>query len=166
MLVLKINDVKNFMNQLLIGQTFDDFSLVEASITTFCSFTIDGKLHRDFFDSDSKQLADQNAPYCPWKELKAYCYSIIRSKLPPLHFRITFQLSPSQLTQILPAFSDVITVPAIRGLNLNLQYKNHELFCTSGISSDGFLPDKSSELIWESFITDYFRARQINFDRL
>ena len=58
MLVLKINDVKNFMNQLLIGQTFDDFSLVEASITTFCSFTIDGKLHRDFFDSDSKQLAD------------------------------------------------------------------------------------------------------------
>ena len=30
MLVLKINDVKNFMNQLLIGQTFDDFSLVDA----------------------------------------------------------------------------------------------------------------------------------------
>ena len=29
MLVLKINDVKNFMNQLLIGQTFDDFSLVQ-----------------------------------------------------------------------------------------------------------------------------------------
>ena len=85
MLVLKINDVKNFMNQLLIGQTFDDFSLVEASITTFCSFTIDGKLHRDFFDSDSKQLADQSAPYCPWKELKSYCYSIIRGKLPPLH---------------------------------------------------------------------------------
>lgn len=27
MLVLKINDVKNFMNQLLIGQTFDDFLL-------------------------------------------------------------------------------------------------------------------------------------------
>ena len=72
MLVLKINDVKNFMNQLLIGQTFDDFSLVEASITTFCSFTIDGKLHRDFFDSDSKQLADQSAPYCPWKELLLY----------------------------------------------------------------------------------------------
>ena len=35
MLVLKINDVKNFMNQLLIGQTFDDFSLVEASLQHF-----------------------------------------------------------------------------------------------------------------------------------
>ena len=113
MLVLKINDVKNFMNQLLIGQTFDDFSLVDASITTFCSFMIDGTLHRDFFDSDSKQPSVQSALYCPWKELKSYCYSIIRGKLPPLHFRITFQLSPRQLTQILPAFSDVITVPAI-----------------------------------------------------
>ena len=72
MLVLKINDVKNFMNQLLIGQTFDDFSLVDASITTFCSFMIDGTLHRDFFDSDSKQPSVQSALYCPWKELILY----------------------------------------------------------------------------------------------
>ena len=56
MLVLKINDVKNFMNQLLIGDTFDDFSLVEASITTFSNFTIDGKIHKDFFDTDSVQI--------------------------------------------------------------------------------------------------------------
>ena len=166
MLVLKINDVKNFMNQLLIGQTFDNFSLVEASITTFSSFTIDGTLHRDFFDSDSKQLSDQSALYCPWKELKSYCYSIIRGKLPPLHFRIIFQLNPSQLNQLLPLFSDSITVPDVRGLNLNLQYKNHELFCTSGISSDGFLFDKTPEQIWDSFIVDYFKACQINFDRL
>ena len=163
MLVLKINDVKNFMNQLLIGQTFDDFSLVEASITTFCSFTIDGKLHRDFFDSDSKQLADQSAPYCPWKELKSYCYSIIRGKLPPLHFRITFQLSPSQLTQILPAFSDAITVPAIRGLNLNLQYKNHELFCTTGTFSRLFTLDKTFETTWDNAVMNFFRGHQIDF---
>lgn len=166
MLILKINDVKNFMNQLLIGQTFDDFSLVEASITTFSCFTIDGTLRRDFFDSDSKQLSSQSAPYCPWKELKSYCYSIIRGKLPPLHFRIIFQLSPCQLNQIHPAFSDAIVVPSVRGLNLNLQYKNHELFCTSGISSDSFLLDKSPELTWDSFITDYFITHQINFDRL
>lgn len=48
MLALKINDVKSFMNQLLIGDTFDSFSLVEASITTFSNFTIDGKIHKIF----------------------------------------------------------------------------------------------------------------------
>ena len=31
MLALKITDVKDFMNKLLIGEVFDRFSLVEAS---------------------------------------------------------------------------------------------------------------------------------------
>ena len=35
MLALKITDVKDFMNKLLIGEVFDRFSLVEASVTTF-----------------------------------------------------------------------------------------------------------------------------------
>ena len=54
MLALKISDVKDFMNKLLIGEVFDHFSLVEASVTTFNTFTIDGKLHHDFFDTDTK----------------------------------------------------------------------------------------------------------------
>ena len=49
MLALKINDIKKFMNLLLIRDTFDHFSLVEANITTFSNFTIDGRLHKDFF---------------------------------------------------------------------------------------------------------------------
>ena len=51
---LKITDVKDFMNKLLIGEVFDRFSLVEASVTTFNTFTINGKLHYDFFDTDTK----------------------------------------------------------------------------------------------------------------
>ena len=70
MLALKINDVKNFMNQLLIGDTFDSFSLVEASITTFSNFTIDGKIHKDFFDTDTVQNMNFNdSDYCHWKEI-------------------------------------------------------------------------------------------------
>ena len=42
MLALKITDVKDFMNKLLIGEVFDRFSLVEASVTTFNTFTING----------------------------------------------------------------------------------------------------------------------------
>ena len=51
MLALKITDVKDFMNKLLIGEVFDRFSLVEASVTTFNTFTINGKLHYDFSDN-------------------------------------------------------------------------------------------------------------------
>ena len=122
MLALKINDVKSFMNQLLIGDTFDSFSLVEASITTFSNFTIDGKIHKDFFDTDTVQNMNFNdSDYCPWKELKSYCFSIIRGKLLPIQFRIVFQLSPAQYSLLFADSSFQISTDQIRGLNLNLQ---------------------------------------------
>ena len=49
MLALTIIDVKDFMNKLLIGEVFDNFSLVEASVTTFNTFTIDGQTPAGFF---------------------------------------------------------------------------------------------------------------------
>ena len=48
MIALSIIDVKDFMNKLLIGEVFDRFFLVEASVTTFNTFTIDGRLQQDF----------------------------------------------------------------------------------------------------------------------
>lgn len=165
MLVIKINDVKKFMNQLLIGNMFDSFSLVEASITTFSHFTIDGKLHREFFDTAaSQELSDSS--YCSWKDLKAYCFSIIRGKLPPVQFRITFQLSPEQYAAMFHDPDLCISNEHICGLNLNLQYREHELFCTAGISADTFLLDKSSEFIWSSAVQKYFQSCQLDFDRL
>lgn len=79
MLALKINTTKAFMHKLLIGDTFHIFSLAEASITTFNQFHIDGKLHMDFFDTDTAQQLSENGDiYSSWKDVKSYCYSIIR----------------------------------------------------------------------------------------
>ena len=72
MLALKILDVKNFMNQLLIGETFDNFQTVEVSITTFNTFSIDGSIKRDFLDTDAWDLLEQKELfYSFWKDLKA-----------------------------------------------------------------------------------------------
>lgn len=167
MLALKITDIKTFMNQLLIGDTFDSFSLVEASITTFSNFTIDGQLHTDFFDTDTaKNMHFTDSPYCPWKELKSYCFSIIRGKLLPIQFRIVFQLSPSQYSVLFPELCFQISSNQIRGFNLNIQYKNNELLCTTGISADTFLLDKQPEFTWDSAILKFFQKRQLDFDRL
>ena len=53
MLALQIPDVKAFMSQLLIGDTFDAFLLKEAEITTSVTHSIDGLLHPEFFDEIS-----------------------------------------------------------------------------------------------------------------
>lgn len=167
MLALKINDVKPFMNQLLIGTTFDSFSLVEASITTFSHFTIDGKLHKDFFDTDTAQNIDfDTSPYCKWKELKSYCFSIIRGKLLPIQFRIVFQLSTDQYTSLFPDHSSQIPNQKVRGFNLNIQYKNNELFCTTGISSATFSLDKQPEYLWDSAVLSFFQDHQLCFEKL
>ena len=164
MLALKINTTKTFMHKLLIGDAFHVFSLVEASITTFNQFHIDGKLHMDFFDTDTEQqLSADKIIYSSWGDVKAYCYSIIRGKLPPLQFKFIMRLSPSQIN-ILPAnnissFSD----SELSDLFLNIQFKNNELLCTTGIFSQVFTLDKTSETTWNNAVLDFFRYHQIDF---
>ncbi|WP_253288332.1 DUF5721 family protein [Blautia sp. MSJ-19] len=146
---------------------FDSFSLVEASITTFSHFTIDGTLQKDFFDTETAQnLNFPASPYCSWKELKPYCFSIIRGKLPPIQFKFVFQLSLQQYSAIFTDSSYIISNDQIRGLNLNIQYKNHELLCTTGISTDSFVFDKKPEIIWDSAVPEYLRLHQLDFDML
>ena len=41
---------KSCMSHLLLKDTFDKFSFIEGEITTFNTFTIDGFLHKEFFD--------------------------------------------------------------------------------------------------------------------
>ena len=79
MLALKINDVKGFMNRLLIGETFDQFPMAEASVTTFNTFSIDGLINKEFFDTDTQDILTQNKTiYSAWREIKPFCFSIIR----------------------------------------------------------------------------------------
>lgn len=167
MLALKIIDVKDFMNQLLIGETFDHFQMIEASITTFNTFSIDGTLKRDFFDSDIHKMLDQSGRvYALWKETKPYCFQMIRGKRTPLHFKIIFSLSRKQITTL---FGDVTTTfdsGQIKGLFLNLQYKNKELYCTTGVSLTTFLPDKTPEHLWDSSVLNFFKQHQIAIEQM
>ncbi len=167
MLALKINDVKEFMNQLLIGETFDHFQLVEVSITTFNTFSIDGTLKREFFDTDTCDILDQSSiTYSFWKEVKPYCYSVIRGKRTPLHFKIIFQLSKDQTLSVVQNMNSSMAPELIKGFFLNLQYKNKELLCTTGLSLQTFYPDKTPEYWWDSAVLNFFRHRKIAFEKL
>ena len=110
MIALNILDIRNFMSKLLGGNSFDTFWFVEASITTYVTFTIDGNLHKEFFDSslaDSLHLEERD--YTLWKEVKPFCFSIMRGKHTPLHFKIIFRLSPEPVSYThLPLFYNLI----------------------------------------------------------
>ncbi|MDO4275322.1 MAG: DUF5721 family protein [Eubacteriales bacterium] len=166
MLALNITDIKDFMNKLLIGEVFDPLWLTEAAVTTFNTFTIDGTLQRDFFDSDSCQVLDETSrTHSLWKEVKPFCYSIIRGKRTPLYFKIIFQLPHRKAEAALSQTDLGISPENVTGLYLNLQYKNNSLLCTTGTSLKTFLPGKQVEQFWDNMILDFFRQNQINFEK-
>ena len=56
MIALQVQDIKSFMSKLLIGTDFDAFWLSEATVTTSITYTLDGLLHPDFFDTQEAEL--------------------------------------------------------------------------------------------------------------
>ena len=166
MIALSIIDVKDFMNKLLIGEVFDRFFLVEASVTTFNTFTIDGRLQQDFFDTDTVAMHKSNSiEYSLWRDVKPYCFSVIRGRRTPLNFRIVLQLSHKQTQQILnPSFPDG-SVPDCR-FCLNLQYTNDSLLCTTGVSYTSFCLDKRPEHLWDEIIRKFLSGQHIAFQVL
>lgn len=166
MIALSIIDVKDFMNKLLIGEVFDRFFLVEASVTTFNTFTIDGRLQQDFFDTDTAAMHKSNSiEYSLWRDVKPYCFSVIRGRRTPLNFRIVLQLSHKQTQQILnPSFPDG-SVPDCR-FCLNLQYRNDSLLCTTGVSYTSFCLDKRPEHLWDEMIRKFLSGQHIAFQVL
>jgi hypothetical protein len=59
-----------------------------------------------------------------------------------------------------------ISPELVKGLFLNLQYKNKELLCITGTSLSTFLPDKSLEQLWDNLLPDFFRQHNILFEEL
>ena len=58
MISLTLTNVKKFMSQLLMTETFDRFSFIEGEIVTFNTFKLDGYLQKDFFDAPDGYESD------------------------------------------------------------------------------------------------------------
>ena len=52
MIALQVEDIREFTRQLFMAETFDRFLVQEARFTTFAAFTVDGRLHQDFFTDE------------------------------------------------------------------------------------------------------------------
>lgn len=167
MLALKILDIRDFTNKLFLGEVFDQFWLNTADIATYNLFSIDGKIQRDFFDNDELEILDRNQrTYSLWKEVRPHCCSFIRGKRTPLYFKIILQLSHRKTEAVIQGSDIGIGAESIKGLYLNLQYKNKTLLCTTGTSLSTFLPDKRLEQIWDSMILEFFSQNHILFEEM
>lgn len=166
MIAFQIIDQKDFMNKLLLGEVFDAFWLVEASITTYNTFTIDGELHRDFFEAPVLEALERNhRTHSLWHEVKSFCFSIIKGKHTPLHFKIVFQLSKDNTDRAVVDSGVKLKPEDVSGLYLNIQYNGSELSCTTGTSLRIFTMDKSFDITWDNMVLAFFKQHGIAFEQ-
>ncbi len=167
MLALKITDIRDFTNKLFIGEVFDKFCLTEASITSFNTFTIDGRLQKAFYDTDTlNKITEHGRTHSLWKDVRPFCWSVIRGKRTPLSFKIVLHLSRSGVEAAVRNLDMEIPPDQINGLFVNLQFKNSSLLCTTGISLQTFSMDKRPEQCWDDMILRFLTQNQILFEQL
>ena len=152
-------EAKSCMAALLLRETFDSFSFIEGEITTFNKFSIDGFLHKDFFE-DREGLDS----YSKWADIRNFCYSIIKGKRTPLDFKFIFALSKEETVKILAEKVPDLSIDQVQGLYLNFRFTGTELSCTTGTSLKFFTLDKSLEQAFDQWVPAFFSSSNINWN--
>lgn len=159
MIALQLTSVKDSMSHLLRSETFDNFYFIEGEIVTFNTFTIDGFNQKAFFSED--QVISE---YSSWKQLKDFCFTLIRGKKTPLSFKFVFSLSPANIARLIEQNHIDFQPDQIQGLYLNMRYDGTSLQCITGTSLKTFSMDKSLEQAWDTMVQKFFTQKEIAYE--
>lgn len=161
MLALQIKNIKDFMSKLFLKDTFDPFYLVESSIITANTFSIDGRIKKEYFTSEENEER-QYAEYSTWEALRPFCFQLIKGKKTPLAIKLIFCLTPDQSEKLIEKSGLPFQIRDIDGLFFNIRYENSNAIFTTGISMKTFTLDKSLELFWDQSMIKFLKNADID----
>lgn len=161
MLALQITSLKAFMNQLLVGNSFDDFLLESAVISTVNTYSIDGHINRDFYSTEELEMGIVPYEFQPWSEIKGLCFHLIKGKHTPLYFKLTLHLKPEKAEFLLKDCESNATLSQLKALILNIRYDGSKATLTTGTSFRSFIMDKEAEHIWDKALCQYLEHYEI-----
>lgn len=163
MIALRIPDLKAFTSRLFVQETFDPFQTVEATIITYTAVHIDGRMQPDFYSSEElEQMGNPEFSY--WKQLRPFCFTVIKGSRLPKSFRIVLKLPGEKVSGFLQETGVRITPEEIQGLFLNIRYESGSLSCVTGTSLKGFTMDKSTERAWDQYVKNWLKQQEILFE--
>lgn len=174
MIALSITDVKGFMKQLLTMESFDNFLVLEAVISTATTFTIDGRLNKEFTDestdinndisdADSDPSADSLQT---WGKVRPICFELIKGKRLPLYFKVVLQLSGVNTGRFLSSIDTSFSRNDVSGLYMNISFDRKELRIVSGTSVKTFSMDKSLDQEWDNMVKRFLTKNNIEYEML
>ena len=148
MLVLQIENIKEFMEHLFNHDLFDRFYVRECEVTTFTTFHSDGKRQDEWYDTDEK--VEDSTDYVTWQQMKPYVFEWIKGKKTPHKMKIDF-------THIM-ANGDVGS--------LRIQYEKEQLLLFTGYMQMEFSMDKTSQQLWDENCQNFIEKNKIISTRL
>ncbi len=164
MVALEIEDQKKFTSELFVGTLFDKFLLREATVVTFNSFHVDGRIRQGYFSDQELELG-RIEEYSAWAMVKSYCFSLIKGKRLPESFQIVLQLPPQAVERFTQSGSFGLKAEQIRGLYLNIRYEDGRISCVTGTSVNVFSMDRSLEQGWDDAAAGFLKRGGIPFVR-
>ena len=96
MINIHIKDKKGFTSKLFLKEDFDSFFVTEASVTTFNTYTIDGRIQKRFYTNEEYENLGK-PEFSRWKDIRKLCFDMIKGSKTPIRFKIVLKL-PEDLT--------------------------------------------------------------------
>lgn len=151
------------MNKFLAGDLFQDFLLLEATITNGVTYSIDGRLSKDASEEQKKQFPDG---MIGMTSIRTMLFQMVKGTQTPSYMKFVLALSGNQMTQLLRGLNTTTTTEDIRNLCINITYQNQQLLCTTGVSYSSFCKDKILEQEWDRVLSLYLKKHQIFYETL
>ena len=153
MKTFQVANIKDMMAHLLLGETFDEWLLAEAQVTTFCTFNISGFFQKAYDAADAAEPANTEAAVLvPWKRVREFCFSLMRGERTPIAFRLSFVLPPEKAHEFLTSNGAQPCPDDLSGLYMNIAFRNRRLMITVLTSRQRFCMDKQLDAAWTEYV--------------
>lgn len=138
------------MQHLLMKETFDFFLFCEGQIRSASTFHLDGRINRDYFDSE--ELPDMSENFVSWAGIRPVVFSIIQGKKVPTKLKLVFALPSDCYTDILKQCASSLSPSDLGGLHLHILYENDAITLITGTSLNVFTLDKTIDSCWDNVV--------------
>lgn len=152
----QIENIKQFMNDLLVQERFDSFYLFEARVKTSLDYYVNGKLHYEFYDGADDEDNRPTTEYIVWKDVKQTVFDFMKGTRLPLRFKIVLMFNRENIERLVEMNNLPISVDDVGALFMNLIYEDGTLSVITGASMKMFTLDKSLEHLWDDTVEKYY----------
>ena len=164
MKIFEITDTGKFVKCLLTSDFFGKTLLYHAEVKGACRMEIDGRLNKEFFSSDDREIMTTEGnelDHVRWGDVRNLFFDAIRGDKLPLRFTVSLIMDQDFINRFVKGSGLSVRPEEVESLNINILYDRESLAVTSGNSYKIFTFDKSLDAVWDAFVHNTFKELDI-----